>query len=108
MASTMYVCMFIVCMYVHVCMCVCMYVCMYVCVCVCMYVVCQTTVVWLEAMLDSSAGEAAAMRVLQGRTVHRGLAAYASRVSFGHPEHCFLTVWTPTNLCQNFADDDFS
>ena len=31
----------------------------------------------------------------------RGLAAYASSVSFGHPEHCFLTVWTPKNLCQN-------
>ena len=31
----------------------------------------------------------------------RSLAAYASSVSFGHPEHCFLTVWTPKNLCQN-------
>ena len=31
----------------------------------------------------------------------RGFAAYASSVSFGHPEHCFLTVWTPKNLCQN-------
>ena len=31
----------------------------------------------------------------------RGLAAYASSVSFGHAEHCFLTVWTPKSLCQN-------
>ena len=31
----------------------------------------------------------------------RGLAAYAPNVSFGHPEHCFLTVWTPKSLCQN-------
>ena len=23
---------------------------------------------------------------------------YASSVSFGHPEHCFLTVWTPKSL----------
>ena len=30
----------------------------------------------------------------------RGLAAYASSVSFGHPEHCFLTVWTPKIFCQ--------
>ena len=36
----------------------------------------------------------------------RGLAAYASSVSFGHPEHCFLTVWTPKNLSE-FADYDF-
>ena len=26
------------------------------------------------------------------------LAAYASSVSFGHAEHCFLTVWTPKSL----------
>ena len=31
--------------------------------------------------------------------VTRGLAAYASSVSFGNPEHCFLT---------EFDDDDFS
>ena len=37
----------------------------------------------------------------------RGLAAYASSVSFGHPEHCFLTVWTPKNLCQNFLMINF-
>ena len=37
----------------------------------------------------------------------RGLAAYASNVSFGHTEHCFLTVWTPKSLSE-FADDDFS
>ena len=37
----------------------------------------------------------------------RGLAAYASSASFGHPEHGFLTVWTPKNLSE-FADDDFS
>ena len=33
---------------------------------------------------------------------NRGLAGYASSVSFGHPEHCFLTVWTPKFICQNF------
>ena len=31
----------------------------------------------------------------------RGLAAYGSSVSFGHPEHCFVTVWTPKYFCQN-------
>ena len=38
----------------------------------------------------------------------RGLAAYASSVSFGHPEHCFVTVWTPKKFLSEFADDDFS
>ena len=33
--------------------------------------------------------------------VTRGLAAYASNVSFGQPERCFLTVWTPKSLCQD-------
>ena len=32
----------------------------------------------------------------------RGLAAYASNVSFGHPEHCLDTQKS------GFADDDFS
>ena len=33
----------------------------------------------------------------------RGLATYASSVSFGHPEHCFLTVWTPKSLGQDLV-----
>ena len=41
----------------------------------------------------------------------RGLAAYASSVSFGHAEHCFLTVWTvnwtPKSLCQNLLKMTF-
>ena len=32
---------------------------------------------------------------------NRGLATYTSGVSFGHPEHYFLTVWTPKNLSQD-------
>ena len=31
----------------------------------------------------------------------RGLATYSSSVSFGHPEHYFLTVWTPKSLGQD-------
>ena len=31
----------------------------------------------------------------------RGLATYASSMSFGHTEHCFLTVWTPKSLGQD-------
>ena len=38
----------------------------------------------------------------------RGLGAYASSVSFGHAEHCFLTVWTPKKFMSEFAEDDFS
>ena len=34
-------------------------------------------------------------------TLSRGLATYASSMSFGHPEHCFLTVWTPKSLGQD-------
>ena len=33
--------------------------------------------------------------------VLQGLSCNASSVSFGHAEHCFLTVWTPKSLCQN-------
>ena len=31
----------------------------------------------------------------------RGIATYASSVSFGHPEHYFLTFWTPKSLGQD-------
>ena len=31
----------------------------------------------------------------------QGLSRNASSVSFGHAEHCFLTVWTPKCLCQD-------
>ena len=31
----------------------------------------------------------------------RGLATYASNVSFGHTDHCFLTVRTPKSLGQD-------
>ena len=31
----------------------------------------------------------------------RGLATYASSVSFGHPEHCLLTMWTLKGLGQD-------
>ena len=31
----------------------------------------------------------------------RGIATYASNVSFGHPEHYFLTVCTPKSLGQD-------
>ena len=37
----------------------------------------------------------------------QGLSRNASSVSFGHAEHCFLTVWTPKSLSE-FAKDDFS
>ena len=40
--------------------------------------------------------------VLSYQRAHsRGLATYASSVSFGHIEHCFLTVWTPKSLGQD-------
>ena len=39
--------------------------------------------------------------------ISRGLAAYASSVSFGHAEHCFLTVWTSKSLCQNLLKMTF-
>ena len=35
------------------------------------------------------------------RTRIRDLAAYASSMSFGHPEHCFLTVRTPKNKIED-------
>ena len=41
------------------------------------------------------------MATIVGRHMARGLATYAS-MSFGHPEHCFLTVWTPKSLGPDF------
>ena len=38
----------------------------------------------------------------------QGLSHNASSVSFGHAEHCFLTVWTPIKFMSEFAEDDFS
>ena len=38
---------------------------------------------------------------LPGGPLARGLATYGSSVSFGHPEHCYLTVWTPKSLGQD-------
>ena len=32
---------------------------------------------------------------------NRGLATYASSMSFGHPDHYFLTVWTPKSWVQD-------
>ena len=37
----------------------------------------------------------------------QGLSRNASSVSFGHAEHCFLTVWTPKILCQNLLKMTF-
>ena len=37
----------------------------------------------------------------------QGLSRNASSVSFGHAEHCFLTVWTPKSLCQNLLKMTF-
>ena len=37
----------------------------------------------------------------------QGLSPNASSVSFGHAEHCFLTVWTPKSLCQNLLKKTF-
>ena len=39
---------------------------------------------------------------------NRGLAAYASSVSFGHPEHCFFDSLDTQISFSEFADDDFS
>ena len=39
--------------------------------------------------------------------VRQGLSRNASSVSFGHAEHCFLTVWTPKSLCQNLLKMTF-
>ena len=36
------------------------------------------------------------------------LAAYVSKVSFGHTEDWFLTVWTLKKVMSEFVDDDFS
>ena len=64
--------------YIHTHMNVCMYVCMFICMYVCTCMyVCQ------------------------------GLSRNASSVSFGHAEHCFLTVWTPKSLCQNLLKMTF-
>ena len=41
------------------------------------------------------------LKVLLAMLPTRGLATYVSSVSFGHPEHCFLTVWTPKSLGQD-------
>ena len=38
----------------------------------------------------------------------RGLAAYASSVSFGDPEHCFFDSLDTQKFMSEFADDDFS
>ena len=40
-------------------------------------------------------------------TLLQGLSRNASSASFGHPEHCFLTVWTPKSLCQNLLKMTF-
>ena len=37
-----------------------------------------------------------------------GLAAYASSVSFGHPEHCFFDSLDTPKFILEYADDDFS
>ena len=39
--------------------------------------------------------------------LNQGLSRNASNVSFGHAEHCFLTVWTPKYLCQNLLKMTF-
>ena len=39
--------------------------------------------------------------------LNQGLSRNASSVSFGHAEHCFLTVWTPKILCQNLLKMTF-
>ena len=39
--------------------------------------------------------------------MEQGLSHNASSVSFGHAEHCFLTVWTPKSLCQNLLKMTF-
>ena len=39
--------------------------------------------------------------LLYSMNQRQGLSRNASSVSFGHVEHCFLTVWTPKSLCQN-------
>ena len=36
----------------------------------------------------------------------RGLATYASSVSFGHPEHCFFDSLDTQRFRSGFADDD--
>ena len=41
------------------------------------------------------------------KTLQQGLSCNASSVSFGHAEHCFLTVWTPKILCQNLLEMTF-
>ena len=38
---------------------------------------------------------------MQDRLEGRDSATYASSVSFGHTEHCFLIVWTPKYLGQD-------
>ena len=43
----------------------------------------------------------AGLTVYTSSSEDQGLSRNASSVSFGHAEHCFLTVWTPKSLCQN-------
>ena len=45
--------------------------------------------------------------VLASRASGQGLSRNASSVSFGHAEHCFLTVWTPKILWQNLLKMTF-
>ena len=37
----------------------------------------------------------------------RGLAAYVSSVSLGHPKHCFFDSLDTQKFMSEFADDDF-
>ena len=49
-----------------------------------------------------------AKTLAMGIHFHQGLISRnASNVSFGHAEHCFLTVWTPKSLCQNLLKMTF-
>ena len=43
---------------------------------------------------------------LLSRTRSRGLATYASSVSFGHPEHSFFDSLDTQKFRSGFADDD--
>ena len=63
----------------------------------------KTNLYVYQAAISTSPAAAAASNATTTvtDTTNRGLATYASSVSFGHPEHYFLTVWTTKILGQD-------
>ena len=61
----------------------------------------------IQSYLEQTNGLQGSTLVLAPLPHAQGLSRNASSVSFGHAEHCFLTVWTPKSLCPNLLKKTF-